>query len=211
METTTHIRALLRAIAGSDRERDDFHLLEVVSVEGEECRARLGELEIPGVRLAAVGGGNGSGAGAKNSLLLTPAPGSVILVADRSRGSLRELHAVGYSEIASVRYRQGKTTLEADAEGATLTVGGSRIRITDEGIQFNDGAHAGLVKAAELRRSLESLRRYCEQLRTAVAAGFAAVGAGATANGGTGAAAFNEAMAAAAIRIEELENEKVTH
>lgn len=207
MEKNAHIRALLRAIAGTDRERDDFHLLEVVSVDGEECRARLGELEIPGVRLAAVA----AGAGAKNSLLLTPAAGSVILAADRSRGSLRELHAVGYSEIASVRYREGKTTLEADAEGATLTVGGSRIRITDEGIQFNDGAHAGLVKAAELRRSLESLRRYCEQLRAAAAAGIAAVGAGATANGATGAEAFNETMSGAAIRIEELENEKVTH
>lgn len=205
MEKTTQIRALLRAITGTDRPVCDFHLMEVVEVKGDLCQARLGDLLLPDIRLAAIGGGS------ENGLRLVPALGSIILVADRSGGALRELHVVGYSEIASIRYHQGRTTLVADAEGAEVSVGDTRVRVSDGRIQFDEGDNGGLVKIDELRRTLESLRNYCETLKAAVSAGIGAVGVGASANGGTGAAAFEEAMAAATIRIEDMENEKVTH
>lgn len=204
MDQTTRIRGLLRTITGTDRPVFDFRLMEVVAVEGDRCRARLGELEIPGIRLATIGGGSEKG------LLVTPAVGSIILVADLSCGALRELNAVGYSEIASIRFHQGKTTLEADGKAVTATVGGSCVRIEDGEVTFDEGTNGGLVKIEELRQSLESLKGYCEQLKMAITAGITKVGTG-PADGPGGAAAFEGAMAGAAIRIENMENEKVKH
>ena len=54
-------------------------------------------------------------------------------------------------------------------------------------------------------------QRYCETMRTAVAAGLTGVGIGAAANGGTGAGIFSEQMAAATISLEDLEDKKATH
>lgn len=204
MDQTTRIRSLLRTITGTDRPVFDFRLMEVVAVEGDRCRARLGDLEIPGIRLATIGGGS------ENGLLVTPAVGSIILVADLSCGALRELNAVGYSEIASIRFHQGKTTLQADGKAVTATVGGSHLRIEDGAVTFDEGANGGLVKIEELRQSLESLKGYCEQLKMAITAGITKVGTG-PADGPGGAAAFEGAMAGAAIRIENMENEKVKH
>ncbi len=205
MDKPTQIRSLLRSIAGTDKPSFSFRLMEVVGVDGDLCRAKIDDFEIPGIRLSSVDGGS------ENGLLVVPARGSIILVADISCGNLRELCAIGYSEVESVRFHQGKTTMTADAEGATVEVGGSRLRIEDDKITFNDGANHGLVKAGELKRSLESLKSYCETLKQAVSSGLAAVGAGAAANGTTGATIFDTAMAAASVRLEELENDKVTH
>lgn len=205
MDKPTRIRSLLRSIAGVDRPSFGFRLMEVVEVEGDLCRARMGDFEIPGIRLSSVDGGS------ENGVLVVPARGSIILVADLSCGDLRELCAIGYSEVESVRFRQGKTTVAADADGATIEVGGSKLRVEDGRITFNDGANRGLVKAEELKRSLESLKSYCETLKQAVSSGLTAVGAGPAANGTTGATAFDTAMAAASIRLEDMENDKVTH
>lgn len=205
MDKPTQIRSLLRSIAGTDRPSFDFRLMEVVGVEGDLCRARIDNLEIPDIRLSSIPGG------AENGLLVVPAKGSIILVADISCGNLRELCAIGYSEIESVRFHQGRTTLTADAEGATLECGGSRVRIEDDKVTFNDGGNGGLVKIEALERSLESLKSYCETLGQAVSAGLNAVGAGTAANGAAGAGAFDTAMASASIRIEAMENDKITH
>ena len=132
-------------------------------------------------------------------------------MADISCGNLRELCAIGYSEVESVRFHQGKTTLTADAEGATLETGGSRMRIEDDKITFNDGGNGGLVKIEALERSLESLKNYCETLQQAVSAGLNAVGTGTAANGAAGAGAFDTAMASVSIRIEAMENDKIMH
>lgn len=205
MDKTTQIRNLLRSITGTDKPTFSFRLMEVVGVDGDLCRAKIDDFEIPDIRLSSIDGGS------KNGLLVVPAVGSVILVADISCGNLRELCAVGYSEIASVRYHQGRTTVMADANGVRIEVGGSKVRIEEDRIVFNDGGNHGLVKGEELQRSLESIKTYCETLTEAVAAGLRAVGAGTAANGATGAGAFDTAMSGAAIRIEPMENDKITH
>lgn len=205
MDKPTQIRSLLRSIAGTDKPSFNFRLMEVVGVDGDLCRAKIDDFEIPGIRLSSIDGGS------ENGLLVVPAKGSIILVADISCGNLRELCAVGYSEVESIRFHQGKTTITADAEGATVEVGGSKLRIEDDKMTFNAGANHGLVKVEELKRSLESIKTYCETLKEAVSAGIKAVGAGTAANGTTGATTFDTAMAAASIRLEELENDKITH
>lgn len=205
MDTTTKIRDLLRSITGTDRPTFDFRLMEVVCVEGDLCRAKIGDFEIPDIRLSSVGGGS------ENGLLVVPAVGSVILVADISCGTLRELNAIGYSEIDSIRFHKGKTTVEADAERVNATVGGSAIHVEDGKIRLGGESNGGLVKVEEVRQTFRSFQTFCETMKAAIATGIAAVGAGAAANGATGAAAFEEAMSLAAVQVENMENEKVTH
>lgn len=86
-----------------------------------------------------------------------------------------------------------------------------QLKVTADGVEINGGKQGGLVLAAALRRSLESVQRYCETMRTAVAAGLTGVGIGAAVNGGTGAGIFSEQMAAATISLEDLEDKKATH
>ena len=118
---------------------------------------------------------------------------------------------VGYSEIDSLTYHHGDTVFEADGTSVSASVGEMRVKVTSEGVEINGGEQGGLVLAAALRRSLESIQRYCTTMQQAVAAGLSGVGAGAAASGPTGAGIFSEQMAAAAITIEELEDKKATH
>lgn len=192
MDKTTQIRSLLRAIAGTDRPSFSFRLMEVVGVDGDLCRAKIDDFEIPDIRLSSIDGGS------ENGLLVVPAEGSIILVADISCGNLRELCAIGYSEVASIRFHQGDTTLTADGGHATveigdskatmekdrieltvgrstarlekdrteLAVGASEVRIEDGGIRFNDGANHGLVKVEELTIKLNTLEQEINDLKS---------------------------------------------
>lgn len=67
MDNASKIKQLLQQITGTEQSVFLFRPMEVVSVEGDTCRARYNELEIPGIRLAAIEGG------ADGGLLLKPA------------------------------------------------------------------------------------------------------------------------------------------
>ena len=233
MDKSSKIKGLIRSITGTDRPSFGFRLMEVVSVEGDLCRAKIDNLEIPDIRLSSINGGS------ENGLLVTPAAGSIILVADLSCGNLRELCAVAYSEIESVRFHQGDTTITADGKKAEVAVGGSSVLVEDaditikkgdnsvvvksDGVVINGGDNKGLVKIDNLRKSLDSLKTYCEALKTATAQGIAAIGeitvvndiANGIASGSAGAGAFNTAMGTTSITIDDeggsMENKKVTH
>lgn len=241
MDKSSKIKGLIRSITGTDRPSFGFRLMEVVSVEGDLCRAKIDDLEIPDIRLSSINGGS------ENGLLVTPATGSIILVADLSCGNLRELCAVAYSEIESVRFHQGDTTITADGKKTEVVVGGSSAIVQDadiklckgdssvvvesnnvtikkggnsvvvksDGVVINGGTNKGLVKIDNLRKSLESLKLYCEALKKATVAGFNGIGKGATADGALGVGAFNTAMSTASITIDDeggnMENPKVTH
>lgn len=192
MDKATQIRSLLRSITGTDKPSFSFRLMEVVGVDGDLCRAKIDDFEIPDIRLSSIDGGS------ENGLLIVPAEGSIILVADISCGNLRELCAIGYSEIASIRFHQGDTTLSADGQQVEITVGNSKAKVEKERIeltigqssarmekdsstlavgtskitledgktQFNDGINAGLVKAEELTKKLNALEQEINDLKT---------------------------------------------
>lgn len=107
MDKHTQIAHLLREITGTERHRQHLWLMEVVSVEGDTCTARLGELEIPDVRLSVVKGGATAG------VLITPAPGSMVLVADLSAGELRRLAVVGFTDVENIALRIGDYIVES--------------------------------------------------------------------------------------------------
>lgn len=213
MDKSSKIKGLIRSITGTDRPSFGFRLMEVVSVEGDLCRAKIDDLEIPDIRLSSINGGS------RNGLLVTPATGSIILVADLSCGNLRELCAVAYSEIESVRFHQGDTTITADGEKTEVVVGESSAVVKSDGVVINGGNNGGLVKIGNLRESLKSLKTYCEALKEATDVGFNGIGkvsvGGATADGGLGAEAFGLKMKDVSITIDDeedsMENKKVTH
>lgn len=209
MDKSSKIKGLIRSITGTDRPSFGFRLMEVVSVEGDLCRAKIDNLEIPDIRLSSINGGS------RNGLLVKPATGSIILVADLSCGNLRELCAVAYSDIESVRFHQGNTTITADGKKTEVVVGESSAVVKSDGVVINGGNNGGLVKIGNLRKSLESLKLYCEALKKATVAGFNGIGKGATADGGLGAEAFGLKMKDVSITIDDeedsMENKKVTH
>lgn len=203
MDKTTRIRSLLRSIAGTDKTVFDFRLLEVTAVDGDLCRAKLGDLEIPDIRLSSVAGGS------ENGVLAVPAVGSVILAADLSCGNLREMNVVACSEVDSIRYHQGKTTLTADAEGVTVEVGDSKLRVEDGKITFNDGDNHGLVKVEGLTEKLNTLEQEINDLKLVLLKWKpVANDGGATLKTATAEWAGKQLNTT---RRQDLENDKITH
>ncbi|MCC8154679.1 MAG: hypothetical protein LIP01_11015 [Tannerellaceae bacterium] len=133
MDKSSKIKSLLRGITGTDKARYPFRLMEVVSVEGDLCRAKMDAFEIPGIHLASITNG------AENGVLITPMIGSAILVADISNGELRELVAIAYSEIDSIQIHKGDTTLFTNDTSVTIEVGESFIEVTDGRINLRTG------------------------------------------------------------------------
>ncbi|MCX6232440.1 MAG: hypothetical protein NTZ33_12965 [Bacteroidetes bacterium] len=69
----------------------------------------------------------------------------------------------------------------------------------------------GLIKNKELNDNLTSIKEYLSDLKSAIATGINSVGIGASANGTTGKAAFESAMAGKTIKLIEMQNTRVKH
>lgn len=78
-------------------------------------------------------------------------------------------------------------------------------------IIINGGELGGLVKIEELRDSLDSIKDYIADLKSAISTGLDSVGVGSAASGTLGKTAFETAMIGKTITIENMENDKVTH
>lgn len=205
MDKSSKIRELLRTITGTEKPTFNFRQMEVVSVDGDLCRAKIGDFEIPDVRLASIGDGS------ENGVLVTPTVGSIILVADISCGNLREMNAIGYSEIDSIRFHQGKATVKADAEAVAVTVGQTTVHIEDGKIslQTSDQKYGGLVRIVDLVGKLNTIEDSINELKMVLAA-WAPI-----ANDGGGALKTAITDWAASMlqptQQAEIENTKVTH
>lgn len=232
MDKSSKIKGLIRSITGTDRPSFGFRLMEVVSVEDDLCRAKIDDLEIPDIRLSSINGGS------KNGLLVKPATGSIILVADLSCGNLRELCAVAYSEIESVRFHQGDTTITADDKKTEVVVGGSSAIVQDADIKLCKGDSSVVVESDDVTIKkggnsvvvksdvveinggnngglvkIEKLKNYITILETAIKTGISSVGENSTIgiSGSAGATAFGNAIGQAQSHIKDMENPKVTH
>lgn len=76
-------------------------LAEVTGVAGLTCSVRMGDTELSDVQLTALANEN-------NSLLVTPAVGSMVLVADLSGGDRRELYVLQYGDIQQITINGGQ-------------------------------------------------------------------------------------------------------
>lgn len=98
-----------------------------------------------------------------------------------------------------------------EADKWKIKIGNTTQEIASTGIVFNGGNLGGMAKIAQLNNNFNSLKVYCEAMKAAVSSGLSAVGVAMAANGGTGATAFNTAMASQSITIENMEDTKVKH
>lgn len=155
----SRLAAVVKQVAGTDKQTFDFRLMEVVSVDGDTCTAKIDEFEIPDIRLASIVGG------AENGILVTPAKGSIVAVADLSCGQLRELLVVGYSEIDSVQIHRESMTITADTDKVRLEVGKTSLELTDTMASFNGGKKEGLVVAGSLQQKLNTIEQDINDLK----------------------------------------------
>lgn len=150
-----------------------------------------------------------------SNLLVKPTVGSLIAIGFLD-ANMETPYIVACEKIDSVEFRQSKSQVRVtiDPEDDTkdeinVRVGDSTIRVAQDIIELNGGSLGGLVKIAELERNLNSLKQYCEQLKSAVSTGIGAVGDGDFALGSVGKSAFNAAMSGVSIRFDDMENEKI--
>jgi hypothetical protein len=85
------------------------------------------------------------------------------------------------------------------------------LKIDATGFVFNNGDNAGMVILSKLTDNLNSLKTYCEGLKSAIESGFTGVGEGSAASGTAAKTAFDTAMTGKLISFENMENTKVKH
>ena len=78
-------------------------------------------------------------------------------------------------------------------------------------VQFNGGENGGLAIGNKIVTNLESIKDYVEAIHSALPSAFNAIGASTAANGALGKQAYETAMTGKTIKLEEVENEKITH
>ena len=130
------IKEAIRTIVGKGNGGSLFLVGEVKSVDGESCTVDVAGLEIDEVRLTAVNDG------ADGKLLLTPKEGSMVLLADMSGGTLRDLAVVGFTNV-------------------------EKIEATIEQITLNGGDNGGLVNIKDLTNKLNNLEKDINKLKQA--------------------------------------------
>ena len=180
MNRSREIRNVLKDITGGGGL--PFVTGEVVSVESETCTVRVaGRVTVGDVRLNASADGN------EGNILVKPAVGSMVLMADLSGGDLRELVVTAWSEIDTV----------------TVKFKGD--------VVLNGGENDGLVCINELKENLESIKNYLVTMNAAISTGLAGIGAGESASGPNGQTAYEGAMSGTAISFKDMEDKKIKH
>lgn len=134
MDRAKEIREVLKSIAGVGG--SPFVVGEVVSVEDETCTVRIADcVNVSDVRLNASADGN------KSNILAKPVVGSMVMMADNSKGELRDLVVIALSEID------------------TLTV-----KFAGD-VVINEGEHEGLVNVIELTEKLNNIEKDINKLK----------------------------------------------
>ena len=89
---------------------------------------------------------------------------------------------------------------------------GNTFEMKDDGTMLLNGDdYKGLVKLQELKDNLDAIKQYLNSLNTAIQTGLSSVGVGTSANGGSGASAFQTAVSALEITFKDMESNKVKH
>lgn len=117
---------------------------EVKSVDDTTCTILIGDLQLSDVRLRAVINDE------EDKLLITPAVGSQVLVADLSNGQFRDLAVLTYSEPEKIDVKIGETA----------------ISVKDGLVEFNGGGNNGLVNISDLTQKLNNFENKVNELIT---------------------------------------------
>ncbi len=131
--------------------------------------------------------------GEKKGIIAIPAKDSFVIVGLLDK-NINSAFVVWCSHITKYYVFTEKGTFEMNDDGTML---------------LNGDDYAGLPKLHELKDNLDAIKNYLTAEKSAIAAGFVAVGVGTAANGANGANAFNNAMVSQTITFKDMENKKV--
>ena len=185
------LRQAIRKLAGVEDNLRWSLVCEVKSVDWDKRTCVVvhdGTNEYDQVRLRAVADEK------KDGYCLKPTVGSMVVV-EQVEGSEAEMYVAKYSELDEVE----------------LLIGDSKFNVVDGRFTFNDGKNGDVVILGKLNNNLDAIKQYLNTMKQAVSAGIKAVGISNAANGTTGAAAFDGAMASASLNFEDMGNDKVKH
>lgn len=193
MSVEREIGNMIRTIA--QEKKGSVYAAVVKSVKGNSCTV---ELVSDGRKLQNVSLNLVAENEEENGLLITPCENSQVLIA-----SVNEYNwfVCQYSEIK-------KVTLIATKEVAINAAEKIEINAGEDG-----GKNGGLVILEKVQNNIDTLKTYCEAMKTAVANALTSinVAAGSAYAGSAAAGTFNSGMAAQSINFEDMENKNVTH
>ena len=134
-DKTSNIRQAIQSIAHSVKPGSSLFVAEITAVAETDCTVKLGEMELTKVRLF-------SQPTEAGNLLLKPQVGSMAIIADLSKGDLRDLVVIQADKLDTVQYLQGELTVLIDGangivkieNGLTLLVDGADGKLS----VFND-------------------------------------------------------------------------
>ncbi len=194
MKDLSQIAESIRNIAKNDVLT--LHIASVSAVEGDTCTIKIDETEIEGVRLTSVVNDS------ETKMIVTPAVGSHVAVADISNGRMTDFLVLQYSEIDSLQFTIGNTAFSINADG---------VNINSDTITLNGGGNGGLAIVEKIQSNFDKIKDYLTQLNTAIANGMTAIGASTAASGPTGASTFNSATSSMQLTFDDMENTSITH
>jgi len=122
-----------------------------------------------------------------------------------------EINAAGNIKVKSDK------NIEINAAEKIVIKGEGNIEINAEDIiETNGGTNGGLVILGKLQNNLEVLKKYCEDMTSAISIGLSAILVNTPpnsllANGTLGAEAFDNAMTGKKIDFDNMRNDKITH
>jgi predicted DNA-binding protein with PD1-like motif len=134
MDVYGKIGSKMREINGAHLMSSNVFTAEVTEITGQTCSVKVDEMPLTEVRLRAV-------INTRNEqIFIKPKIGSHVLVMDLSRGNMRDLAVVSYSEIDEVNIKIGTQSLVMNKDGIVV-----------------NGGTLGVVKIRELTDKLNEL------------------------------------------------------
>lgn len=172
-----------------------LHIAEVTAAEADTCTIKIGDTEIEGVRLTSVVNDSST------KLIVAPAVGSHVVVADISNGRMTDFAVIQYSEIDSLTFTIANTTLTVNADGITVNA---------DAITLNGGDNGGVPIVEKIQSNFDKIKNYLDQLNVTIANSLTAIGASTAASGPTGASTFNASKPTLAA-WDNMEDTLITH
>ncbi len=115
------IREAIQWISSSGNTPSAIFVAEVISSTDQDCKVRVGDMELTGVNLLSVV--------SEGDLLIKPAPGSMVTVIDFSRGAFRDLCVVKVDRPELIRFGHQSLAFELDGKSGKVEVSGNGVSL----------------------------------------------------------------------------------
>lgn len=109
----------IEAIKGLQPDKWAFNVAEVISSNGNTCTVRVGDTELPDVRLSPTADGK---------IIMHPRPGSYVLIGSQSGGWVN-CYVLACDEVAKIELTHEGLTIEIDAETGLIDIHNNTVSV----------------------------------------------------------------------------------